>query len=595
MERPPLERRALLSWGDGVTNAPIPVARVEGFSCWFRNAKAPTLMDIDLTLEARSLTLLLGASGSGKTTLALALNGIIPHVLPARTRGKVFIDGLDTSTHSVAELATHVGVIFQDPDSQFVTLYVRDEVAFGPENLRLDRAEIRARLASASAFVGVGDWERRYVYELSGGQKQRVNLASLLAMRPRLLVLDEPAANLDPKTATEVWNFIAGLRDQGLTILVIENRLEDLDPRVDRLLVMDAGRLRFDGAPRQVLDEHGEEIMDELGLWVPQCCELELLLRRERARRTGSLPVTVAEALKAYEHYEFARSSQPTVDTPGPEIAGPILETRGASYSYPTGTVALRNVSLAIRPGELVAIVGPNGSGKTTLVKQFLGLLKPTSGQVLAFGRDTREARVRDLASRIGLVFQFPEHQFVKDTVEAELVFSLRASGTPEAEIAGRVREVLSRFDLVGLEQRHPFSLSGGQKRRLSVAAVVITRPKVLVLDEPTYCQDRRNTMQMMRTIVDLLGGEAERNSLSIVLVTHDMRLVADYAHRAVVMRQGEIAFDGSVSAMFADPELLASANLELPSALELIYGLRARGQLDPSVISLAGLVRAVV
>jgi len=579
-----------------VTNGSTPVARIESFSCWFANAKTPTLTDLDLTLDEGSLTLLLGASGAGKTTLALALNGIIPHVLPARTRGKVFIDGLDTSAHSVAELATHVGVIFQDPDSQFVTLYVRDEVAFGPENLRLGRPEIRARLASASAFVGVGDWERRYVYELSGGQKQRVNLASLLAMRPRLLVLDEPTANLDPRTATEVWDLIAGLRDQGgLTILVIENRLEDLDPRVDRLLVMDAGRLRFDGAPRRVMDEHGEEIMDELGLWVPQCCELELLLRRERARSSRSLPVTVAEALQAYEHYRFALPNQPIKDAQSPETAGPILEARRASYIYPTGTVALRNVSLAIRPGELVAIVGPNGSGKTTLVKHFLGLLKPTSGDVVAFGRDTREARVRDLASRIGLVFQFPEHQFVKDTVEEELVFSVRASGTPEAEIPGRVREFIGLFDLVGLEQRHPFSLSGGQKRRLSVAAVVITRPNVLILDEPTYCQDRRNTMQMMRTVVDLLGGGAQSNSLSVVLVTHDMRLVADYAHRAVVMRQGEIVFDGSVSAMFADPDLLASANLELPAALELIYGLQARGQLDRSVISLAGLVRAVV
>jgi energy-coupling factor transport system ATP-binding protein len=584
-----------------VEGHPEPLVRVEGFSCWYADAERSVLDKLDLALPAGQLALLVGASGSGKTSLALCLNGIIPHVLNTRTEGRIVVDGLDVARHSVAQMATRVGIIFQDPDSQFVSLYVRDEIAFGPENLLLPREDILARMERAADFVGLSDWAHRFVYELSGGQKQRVNVAAMLTMEPRLLVLDEPTANLDPRSAAEVWDLIARLREQGLTVLVIENRLDDLDTRVDRLLVLDRGRLCFDGPPREVLADHGETIMEDLGLWVPQYSELELQLRRKRARVFPSLPVTLDEALAAYSTYEFhsLRAGNGQTKRNGAHAerpTEPVIRVRSASYIYPSGAAALRDVSLDIRPGELMAIVGPNGSGKTTLVKHFVGLLKPTAGQVEVFGRDTRQVPVRELASKVGFVFQFPEHQFVKDSVEDELRFSLRVAGTPADQIEDRVREVLELLDLEGLERRHPFSLSGGQKRRLSVAAVVVTRPSVLILDEPTYAQDRHNTIQMMHSIVELLGhGEREAGALSILLVTHDMRLVADYAHRAVVMRQGSVAFDGPVEAMFEDRALLDSANLEPAPILELIHSLRQRGRVDASVISLDGLVRALV
>ncbi len=574
-----------------------PIVQLERFSCWYADAETPTLADLSFSLDPGELALLVGASGAGKTTLALALNGILHQVLHTRVQGRVVVDGLDVSEHPVAELAKRVSIIFQDPDSQFVALTVRDEIAFGPENLLLGREEVERRMAAAADFVGLDDWSRRFVYELSGGQKQRVNVASALAMEPRLLVLDEPTANLDPRSATEVWDLIAALRERGLTILVIANRLDALDPRLDRLLVLDRGRLRFDGRPRDIVSEHGETLMEELGLWVPQCAELELLLRRRNPRPHQRLPITVGEALEAYSRYAFRSApagtngkSQVTA-SPG----GPIIRCRDLGHAYQDGTVALSGVSLDVYPGELIALVGPNGSGKTTLVKHFVGLLKPTAGQIEVFGRDTRQAQVRELASKIGFVFQFPEHQFVKDSVEQELRFSLQVAGTPAESIPGRVAEMLQLLDLEGLEQRHPFSLSGGQKRRLSVAAVAITRPRVLVLDEPTYAQDRRNTMQMMRSIMDLLGGDGKSaDALSIVLVTHDMRLVADYAHRAVVMRAGRVAFDGPVQDMFADRHLLESANLEVPPILELIHGLRERGGLDRSVVSVEGLLHAM-
>ncbi len=567
-----------------------PVARFERFSCWYGEDRQPTLDEIDLTLDAGQVVLLAGASGSGKTTLGLALNGIIPHVVNARVEGRVVVDGLEVGRHSVAQLASHVGLVFQDPDSQVVALSIRDEIAFGPENLLLEREAILDRMEQAAAFVGLSDWAHRFVYELSGGQKQRVNLAGALVMQPRLLVLDEPTANLDPRTATDVWDLLVRLREAGLTVLVIENRLDRLDPRVDRLVILDRGRIRFDGAPREVLTEHGQVILDELGLWVPQCAEVGLVLQRRGSPSFSTLPLTVDEAVETYAACDFSvfSTGASTHNGTGAVSADPIVRYEDVQYVYASGTRALHGVSLDIRPGELLAIVGPNGSGKTTLVKHLVGLLKPTSGRVTAFGHDTRQTPVRDLAARIGFVFQFPEHQFVKDSVEEELRFSLRVAGTFAAEEADRVAEVVRLLDLEGLEKRHPFSLSGGQKRRLSVASVVVARPRVLVLDEPTYAQDRRNTLRMMQSILELLGDVTDASgALSIILVTHDMRLVADYAHRAVVVRSGAIAFDGPVERMFADPELLASANLETPAILDLFRALRERGRVRGPITSL--------
>jgi energy-coupling factor transport system ATP-binding protein len=573
-----------------------PLVRIEGFSYWHPGAEKPILDGLSMQLAPGELVLLVGPSGSGKTTVALSLNGIVPNVLGGRAEGTVIVDGLEVANHTVAQMATRVGIIFQDPDSQLVTLNVRDELAFGPENLQLERAEILERLNESTRFVGLTDWSQRFVYELSGGEKQRVNVAATLAMRPSVLVLDEPTANLDPASAAAVWELIGSLRALGLTLLLIENRLDEHALGADRLLVLDHGRIRFDGPPREVLSTHGQAIMEELGLWVPQCSEVEILLRQRCSRSAPTVPLSVPEALDAYRGYRFTDHPLTNGWPPATRQANPVIRARRVSHVYGSGKVALHDASVEIRPNELLAVVGPNGSGKTTLVKHFVGLLKPTSGSVEVFGRDTRRVQVRELTSRIGFVFQFPEHQFVKDTVAEEVTFSLQVARVPDDEIHDRVREVLQLFELEGLEQRHPFSLSGGEKRRLSVAAAVIARPSVLILDEPTYAQDRRNTLRMMRSIVELLGeGDRAASALSIIMVTHDMRLVADYAHRSVVMRAGEIVFDGPVQDMFGDEELLRSANLEVPSALELIHALQARGQVGPSVYSVEGLLRAVV
>ena len=551
------------------------------FSAWYDRARAPILQDLSFQVSPGEFVLLLGASGAGKSTLGLCLNGIVPHVQGA-TEGELVVAGHRVREWPVSTLGSKVGIIFQDVESQLCMLYVRDEVAFGPENLRVPSAEVEQRVREALQFVGLLGSESKFVFELSGGQKQKVAVASILAMRPEILFLDEPTANLDPRSTNELVELIGRLR-RDHTILIFENKVDQLAAIADRLLVLDQGRVAFDGPVRQVLEEHGDTLVNDLGVWIPQVSEVELGLRRRRQIRSSLFPLALSEAVEQYAPLSFRTAE---ADAPAPRAAiatKPTIEVDQVGFRYDDGTVALREVSFAIHQGEKVAIVGPNGSGKTTLSKHFVGLLKPTSGRVLVNGVDTRRSSTRDLSRRIGFVFQNPEHQFVRDSVRDEVAFSLRIGGMDEAEIARRVEREMEIFNLKGLEDRHPFSLSGGERRRLSVATMIIAHPEVLILDEPTYGQDKSNTVRMMSSLFQALAEDESVREITLVLVTHDMKLVAGYADRAIVMREGSLAFDGPTRRLFLDPDLLRDTNLEYPPLFELSRALRERGARVPA------------
>lgn len=579
-----------------------PLIAFRDFGCTYPGAQQPALRHIDIEIRAGEFVVLAGPSGSGKTTLAQATNGIVQHVLHAVTEGEVLIDGDSVMERRVSQLAGSVGILFQEPESQFVSLYVRDEIAFGPENLLLPRDEILRRMAAVSSRIGIESLAERFVYELSGGQKQKVAVAAILAMEPKILVLDEPTANLDPQSAREMWQLTAGLRADGLAILAIEKYLDQVLDLADRLIVLDRGRVRFDGPPRDVVRDHGPELLDELGLWLPQTAELETLVATKTRQRAQYVPFTPAEGREVYADYRFTPPPPrpPAAVSVWDPSAEPLLRMQAVSHRYASGTMALQGIDLAIRPDEVVAICGANGSGKTTLVKHFVGLLKPTTGEVEVFGRRTREMSVGEIARHVGFVFQDPEHQFVKDTVADEIRFSLRVAGVPEDRRNEIVLEALRQLDLEGLQDRHPFSLSGGQKRRLSVATATVTRPDILILDEPTYAQDRRTTIDMMRSILEAEEGPVATDDSgparprATILVTHDMRLVSDYATRAVVVNGGRIVFDGTPVELFADPGLVARTRLEVPPIIELARGLREDGRLGFEIVSLPGLVAAM-
>jgi energy-coupling factor transport system ATP-binding protein len=566
------------------------VIRLEGFSCRYAPTLPHVLHEVDLEIRRGECVFVLGAGGSGKTTLGLAIAGVVPHVL-GQTEGAVYVLGKRTTDCTVPELATRIGMVFQDVESQLCMLRVRDEVAFGPENFRFERDTIIAGVEQALAFVGLQGFEDHSVFELSGGEKQKVALASVLAGGPQILFLDEPAANLDPRSSAEIADIVRRLK-RSKTILVFENKVDEFLPEADRLVVLDKGRVVLDGPPRAILAEHGDWLSNELGVWIPQVSALALELLPPERRDPASMPLTVGEAVTLLEssfvehiadegQAEANGRPEATADTTAPGSL--VADARSISYHYdPERPAAIHDVSLTIAEGEWLAIVGPNGSGKTTLAKHLIGLLRPQSGSMLVLSKDTRSTSVRELARLVGYVFQNPEHQFVADTVDDELGFSLRAAGADEATLSDKVHQTVEHFDLVGLERRHPYSLSGGEKRRLSVATMLITRPRLLILDEPTYGLDRRNTQQMMRAIVESASARDDGYAATVAMVTHDMRLVADYATSAAVMSNGRLVYRGPIAGLFADEDLLVRCNLEVPPISRLERLLSARGKALP-------------
>jgi energy-coupling factor transporter ATP-binding protein EcfA2 len=596
---------------------------VEDLSFRYQGRRRPTFERLSFSVAAGETLLVLGPSGCGKSTLALCLNGLIPHGVPGELSGRVVVAGHDVRETPVATLARTAGLVFQDPDAQFCMLRADDEVAFGLENLNVPRAEMDARIERALDQVGLGEARRARIDRLSGGGRQRLALACVLAMEPEILIFDEPTSNLDPAGAEEVFANVARLKAAGRhTIVIVEHRLDHLISLVDRLLVLgpDGSKLAL-GPPHEVLLEHAAQL-DELGIWIPQVSELANRVRR-RSVGVEPYPLTLEQAADAFgrligcgrvEALGVARDDDEppggacagTTPAPGADETGgtesaltrarspwereaaaspptplhqiergagrarrgeaaPAVEISHLDYRYPSGQVALRDVSLTIPEGSFFALVGPNGAGKSTLAAHLIGSIRSPANTVKLLGRDVRTIAATEIPSFVGYVFQNPEHQFVAGTVYDELAFGLRLCGLPEAEVEERVAAMLADFGLAGYARANPFTLSHGEKRRLSVATMLILGQKILVLDEPTFGQDRKNTIALMAKLADL-----NRAGRTIVMITHDVRLVAEYAREVVVLIDGSVAYSGDVDGLFADAALLERARLVAPPLLEL-------------------------
>ncbi|MBX7266572.1 ABC transporter ATP-binding protein [Micromonospora sp. Llam7] len=504
--------------------------------------------------------LLLGPSGCGKSTLTLTSNGLIPNVVTARVAGTVHAAGRSTADHPVPSFAGDVAMVFQDPDAQVVMATVLDEVCFGPENLRLPVPEVLGRAEEALRTVGL--WERRDddPSQLSGGGRQRLAIACALALRAPLLVLDEPTANLDPVGVEEVHALLRRIVATGERgVLLVEHNLDTAVELVDRVVVLDdIGRVVLAGPVRQVLTEHADRLM-RLGVWLPQATLAALRLRGAGVD-LAPLPLTPAELGAALD-------ARPILPAPPPADAvtavgcGGDVAVEVSRLTVRRGRVpVLHEIDLVVPAGELVAVVGPNGAGKTTLAQAVAGVARPPRGAVRVAGVDPARVDGRTLAGLVGFVFQNPEHQFVTNRVDDELAHGLRIRRVAEGDVATRVDDVLRRFGLLELRDRHPFLLSGGQKRRLSVATAIICRPRVLVLDEPTFGQDRQRAAELLNLLTDL-----HRAGTTVLVVTHDMQLVAEHASRVVVLAEGRVLADAPPADLFADAGVLARAGLRPP------------------------------
>jgi len=503
----------------------------------------------------------MGASGAGKSTLAKCLNRIVPEFEGGAFTGVVRIGGRSLDGARVCEVASRVGMVFQDFEAQLFSTNAGLEVAFAMQQIGLPREAITARIAPALDAVGLAGFENRDPTSLSGGEKQRLAIAAVLALRPRVIVFDEPTSDLDPEGRGEVLDLIHRLRGQGLSLVVIEHEAEALR-QCDRIILMRAGAIIAQGSPAEVMVRLN--LLEECGVHPP---DLDRALARigisEHARDIDAAEAIIRRRIMLTGDATPAAAIARVVSSP-PEST-PVVEARRVTFAYPQGPRVLDSIDLQIAPGEFLAIVGQNGSGKTTLAKHLVGLLQPTSGSILLGGRDRKSMRPAETASQIGYVFQNPDHQIFAATVEDEVAFGPRNFGLEPAEVEGRVAEVLHAVNLDDARQRDPFLLSKGERQRLAVASVLALRPRLLILDEPTTGLDYREQRRMMALISDL-----NRAGIAIVIITHTPWLVAEYARRVILMRKGRVLYDGAVHEFFAQDALLRESSFRPPEITSL-------------------------
>jgi len=529
-----------------------PVISLRDVSFTYRNASRPALRGITLDLRRGEFVVLMGATGAGKSTLAKCLNCSIPQFQPGTLTGSIAVLGRSLAGATVSDLAGTVGLVSQDFEAQLFATNVRQEVAFGLEQLGTPRAEMLRRLVGALALVGLDRFEARDPGTLSGGEKQRLAMAAVLALEPAILVCDEPTTDLDPLGKAAIFDVLATLRERGATVLLIEHETEAAE-RADRLLLMEGGRIVADGAPAPRLRE--VDRLERLGVRPLDLDRIGSALGWEERVATvdaAAARVVVGEPLAP----------------PGDAIdarAEPLLAVDGIEFAYAGGRRALADVSLSIRGGEFVALIGQNGSGKTTLAKCLNGLLRPQHGTVRLRGTDLAALPLNRVARDVGYVFQNPDHQIFAASVEEEVAFALRNFGVPPSEAARRTHAALAAVGLTGSEAVDPFLLGKGQRQRLAVASFLALEPAVLVLDEPTTGLDYPEQRQMM----DLLA-RLHAQGLTLVVITHSPWVVARYARRGVLMQAGRILFDGPLRGLFAEEELLTSSHFRIPDVTRL-------------------------
>ncbi len=544
------------------------------------------LRDIDLAIPAGEFVVVLGANGAGKSTLCYLLSGIVPHIYGGKRSGEVVVAGRDPWDDPLYVTAQRCGVLLQDPEVQLFMPTLKAEVAFGPANLGVPREEILRRIQEVLALVRLEGMEQRNPRDLSGGQKQRAALASVLAMHPQILVLDEPTSQLDPLGRWEVVQALHSLKSMGaVTVLMTTHETDDILDLADRVIVLQNGEIILSGKPEEVFTQ--PEVLEEAGVKPPtlvhtlvvasQKSKTPLNLDGQRFKQLNISQVSqvIGEMIRDRKLFlkpvSFAEAPTP-VDSTRPVV----IEVKDLTYRYPgyPPVTALQNVNLTIHDGEFVGIVGQNGSGKSTLVKSIVGLLRPTRGEVRVLGDDIRRLSVGQMAWRVGLVLQNPDYQLFTISSREEILFGLRNLGIEAKEAERRVEEALRWVNLEAEAETFPFRLSFGDRRKLAVAATVALDPQVLILDEPTTAQDHRGRYQL----AEIARRFRQEKGRAVIMITHDMELVARYAERLVVMWNGQILLDGPTAHVFTQTELLYRTFLRPPLAAELALSLAEFG-----------------
>jgi energy-coupling factor transporter ATP-binding protein EcfA2 len=541
-----------------------PIIQFTDFSFQYDSQAELTLTQINLTVYEGEKLLIVGPSGSGKSTLAHCINGLIPHYYNGEWTGSLLIQGQDTTELNMSTIAKTVGTVLQDPDAQFIGLTVGEDIAFKLENEAVPQAKMVEQVTGVASIVGMMEKLSASPHELSGGQKQRVTLAGTMVGDVEILLFDEPLANLDPYSGKKTIELIDQLhREHRKTVIIIEHRLEDvLHREVDRIIVMNEGRIVADLTPNELLCSDvlsQNRIREPLYLTALKYagCTLQPEMCPEHIQRID-LRASIQHLHAWYDSVEV---------TAAQEIQRPLLQLDNVSFRYDREqSYVLQRVTATIAEGEMISIVGKNGSGKTTLSKLICGFHQPTSGSIRMNGQDLKHRTIKERAEQIGYVMQNPNQMISKHLIFDEVSLGLQIRGVPEQEIKERVEETLSICGLYPFRNWPISALSFGQKKRVTIASILVMRPSILILDEPTAGQDYRHYNEIMEFLLELNS----RQGVTMLLITHDMHLMQEYTHRSIVLADGQMIADDHPAQILTDREVIEAAQLKETSVFEL-------------------------
>jgi energy-coupling factor transport system ATP-binding protein len=552
--------------------------KVQDLSYTYPKGEAEVLSGVSLEVKEGEFTVIMGHTGAGKTTLLMCLNGIIPQLLEGEEKGRIEIGGLDVGKYRVQTLSRHVGLVMQDSETQVFGRSVEEDVAFGPRNYLVPREEIFVRVDQALARVRLAGYNKRSTHELSGGEKQRLAIAGVLAMKPEILILDEPTSELDPLGRDEIYATIADLRrEKKLTIVAVEHSSQEIHERADNIIVLSGGKIVWSGQPSLFFRD--VDLVNKTGIKpIPVSVMGHRLLEKGLIKRE-EIPLNLDDAYALIERLLGGRRLR----APSPARAAsreqqsdkrrPLISIRNLVHEYGNGKRAIDGLSLEIYEGDFVALIGQNGAGKTTLAKHFNSILKPSSGSVEVCGVDAAKSEPEDLSRHIGYVFQNPDHQIFCQSVYKELEYGLKNLELGEDEIKRRIDSVLELTGLSRQRDEHPFSLGKGERQMIAVASILVLEPEILVVDEPTTGLDWAGVKRMM----DLINKLHDKGT-TIVMITHDMDILSHNASRAVVMRHGKIVMDGAPAEVFGAEEELKEAYVTPPEIARLSVRLSRMG-----------------
>ena len=527
------------------------VIEFKDFGFRYRVQAEQTLKNINLTIYEGEKVLIVGPSGSGKSTLAHCLNGLVPFYYNGEISGSLKIDGEDISNKNIFELSQIVGTVLQDPDSQFIGLTVAEDIAFKLENYCIKQNEIIEKVSKSAKLVNMDKELNASPYKLSGGQKQRVTLAGVTVDDVKVLLFDEPLASLDPATGKSAMELIDSIqRESNKTVVIIEHRLEDvLHCNVDRIIVMDKGEIVADTTPNEILET---DILTKVGVREP----LYLTALKYANCDAKDIKDTKDKITNWYNNCEVVNHNNE---------GQPILEMKNVTFSYTEEKQILSNVSFKVNKGDMVSIVGRNGAGKSTISKLICGFFKPTSGQILFDGEDLENKTIKERSQKIGFVMQNPNQMISKTMIFDEVAFGLRIRGLDESEIKQRVDETLKICGLYGYRNWPISALSYGQKKRVTIASILVMNPEVIILDEPTAGQDFKHYTEIMEFLVEL-----NKQGITIIMITHDMHLMLEYTNNVIVLSNGQKIADDIPANILTNKEIIEKANLKETSLQEL-------------------------